>query len=116
MHFGAEIAILLTAYPFFRDYELAEQLCDAAKESMCAEKNPSSWLDCVILHGEQVPTLEQIRSLFQDNLKNIYIGDKKLFYVMTDTRNAKLPYEKQKFLSVGKTLFSEIDFDESKFL
>ena len=57
----AGIAILPTAYPFFRGYELAEQLCDAAKESMRTEKNPSSWLDFAILHGEQAPTLEQIR-------------------------------------------------------
>lgn len=59
----AGIAILPTAYPFFRGYELAEQLCDAAKESMRSEKNSSgsSWLDFAILHGEQAPTLEQIR-------------------------------------------------------
>lgn len=62
----AGVAILPTAYPFFRGYELAEQLCDAAKESMrdYAKKNssaPSSWLDFAILHGEQAPTLEQIR-------------------------------------------------------
>ena len=57
----AGIAILPTAYPFFRGYELAEQLCDAAKESMRSAENNSSWLDFAILHGEQAPTLEQIR-------------------------------------------------------
>jgi len=62
----AGIAILPTAYPFFRGYELAEQLCDAAKKSMrdFAKNNSdekSSWLDYAILHGEQAPTLEQIR-------------------------------------------------------
>lgn len=57
----AGIAILPTAYPFFRGYELAEQLCDAAKESMRNSKTNSSWLDFAILHGEQAPTLEQIR-------------------------------------------------------
>ena len=58
----AGVAILPTAYPFFRGYELAEQLCDAAKKSMrtCAQEK-SSWLDYAILHGEQAPTLEQIR-------------------------------------------------------
>ena len=74
----AGIAILPTKYPFFRGYELAEQLCDSAKKSMrkllppdldskenlSAEDIPhgSSWLDFAILHGEQAPTLEQIRS------------------------------------------------------
>jgi len=57
----AGIAILPTAYPFFRGYELAEQLCDAAKESMRNSKTNSSWLDFAILHGEQASTLEQIR-------------------------------------------------------
>ena len=69
----AGIAILPTKYPFFRGYELAEQLCDSAKKSMrtfARENNwseekiirGSSWLDFAILHGEQAPTLEQIRS------------------------------------------------------
>lgn len=73
----AGIAILKTKYPFFRGYELAEQLCDEAKKSMRkllpkdldskkdlkAEDIPrgSSWLDFAILHGEQAPTLKQIR-------------------------------------------------------
>lgn len=72
----AGIAILPTAYPFFRGYQLAEQLCDSAKSEMRrlqSEKNksgevkdgekiyPSSWLDFAILHGEQSPTLKQIR-------------------------------------------------------
>ena len=61
------IAILKTTYPFFRGYELAEQLCEAAKQRKRKEKqaNPNamgtSWLDFAILHGEQSPTLEQIR-------------------------------------------------------
>ena len=68
----AGIAILPTKYPFFRGYELAEQLCDAAKKSMrelaqsqkdsANDLRGSSWLDFAILHGEQAPTLEQIRS------------------------------------------------------
>lgn len=64
----AGVAILPTNYPFFRGYELAEQLCDAAKKSMRENsvKN-TSWLDFAILHGEQAPTLEQIR-------KNEYSG------------------------------------------
>lgn len=57
----AGIAILPTAYPFFRGYELAEQLCDAAKGSMRNSNTNSSWLDFAILYGEQAPTLAQIR-------------------------------------------------------
>ncbi len=58
------ISILPTAYPFFRGYEIAEQLCSAAKSKMRAmrEEGTSCWLDFAILHGEQPPTLEQIRA------------------------------------------------------
>ena len=58
------ISILPTTYPFFRGYEIAEQLCSAAKSKMRAmrEEGTSCWLDFAILHGEQPPTLEQIRA------------------------------------------------------
>ena len=60
------ITILPTAYPFFRGYELTEELCGAAKKSMRAlQANKgiaqSNWLEFAILHGEQAPTLDQIR-------------------------------------------------------
>ena len=62
----AGIAILKTSYPFYRGYELAEQLCDAAKKKMrgifADTGEGTSWLDFAILHGEQAPTLEQIRA------------------------------------------------------
>ena len=87
----AGIAILPTKYPFFRGYRLAEQLCDSAKKSMrklltddldskenlSAEDIPrgSSWLDFAILHGEQAPTLEQIRATeYRGALGNLHFG------------------------------------------
>ena len=58
----AGIAILNTNYPFFRGYELAEQLCDEAKKKVRGVKpKQECWLDFGILHGEQAPTLDQIR-------------------------------------------------------
>lgn len=57
----AGIAILKTTYPFFRGYQLAEQLCDAAKQKMRA-LGASCWLDFAFLHGEQAPTLAEIRA------------------------------------------------------
>lgn len=59
----AGIAILPASYPFFRGYQLSEQLCSAAKKNSRDSKygNNSCWLDFAILHGEQAPTLEQIR-------------------------------------------------------
>ena len=55
----AGVSIISTTYPFFRGYQIAEELCGKAKEK--ARKNGGSWLDFSILHGEQAPTLAQIR-------------------------------------------------------
>lgn len=62
-HFAscAGIAILPTAYPFFRGYTLAEQACDVAKVPTRKNADNTCWLDFVILHGEQAPELDQIR-------------------------------------------------------
>ena len=79
----AGIAILPTKYPFFRGYELAEQLCDSAKAAMRKLANDdlrgSSWLDFAILHGEQAPTLEQIRTQeYRGALGNLHFGPYRL--------------------------------------
>ena len=66
-HSCAGIAIVPTKYPFFRAYELAEELCGAAKKQARALKGKtsnapgSSWLDFAIIHGEQSSDLERIR-------------------------------------------------------
>lgn len=76
----AGIAILPTAYPFFRGYKLAEQACDAAKvpsrgTNPLQEPEPSCWLDFVILHGEQAPELEQIRQAeYKGHQGNMHFG------------------------------------------
>lgn len=75
----AGIAILPSSYPFFRGYEMAEQLCGAAKKRMrvLQEKRDcdSCWLDFAMLHGEQAPTLEQIRAEeYGGVLGNLHFG------------------------------------------
>jgi len=79
----AGIAILPTKYPFFRGYKLAEQLCDSAKAAMRKLANDdlrgSSWLDFAILHGEQAPTLEQIRAKkYRGALGDLHFGSYRL--------------------------------------
>ncbi|MBE8953019.1 MAG: hypothetical protein SR1Q7_07740 [Quinella sp. 1Q7] len=79
----AGIAILSTKYPFFRGYKLAEQLCDSAKAAMRKLANDdlrgSSWLDFAILHGEQAPTLEQIRAKeYRGALGDLHFGPYRL--------------------------------------
>ncbi len=83
------IAILPTSYPFFRGYELAEQLCGAAKarsredkmdkNGNIDEEKRSSWLDFAILHGEQAPELEQIRRQeYRGQLGDLHFGPYKV--------------------------------------
>ena len=57
----AGIAVIPTSYPFFRGYQMAEQLCDSAKSKMRTynKVSKSCWLDFAFLHGETAPTLEQ---------------------------------------------------------
>jgi hypothetical protein len=72
------VAIMPTAYPFFRGYELAEQLCDEAKKR-CRKEPGTSWLDFAILHGEQAPTLDQIRvQEYVGVLGNLHFGPYKV--------------------------------------
>lgn len=63
----AGVAIVPAKYPFFRAYELAEQLCGAAKEK--SRKDDGSYLDYIILHGEMCSKLEQLR---EQQYKGIY--------------------------------------------
>ena len=57
----AGIAVISTSYPFFRGYQMAEQLCDSAKSKMRTynKVSKSCWLDFAFLHGETAPTLDQ---------------------------------------------------------
>ncbi len=60
--------------------------------------------------SEQIKAESKDGTLFQDNLKKIYIGKDKLFDVLTG--GAKLPYEDTEILSGD---FTEIQFEKSKF-
>jgi hypothetical protein len=116
----AGIAILPTKYPFFRGYELAEQLCDSAKKSMrkllpddldskenlSAEDIPrgSSWLDFAILHGEQAPTLEQIRATeYRGARGNLHFGAYRLC-------NQNAPYKRDRLHNLENLLSCTTQF------
>lgn len=105
----AGIAILPTKYPFFRGYELAEQLCDAAKKSMRAiqDAGVSSWLDFAILHGEQAPTLEQIRSTeYRGARGNLHFGP---YRVCNDTA----PYKRDRLHNLENLLACTTKFPKA---
>ncbi len=57
----AGIAITKTKFPFYRGYELAEQLCSNAKKKRHNEKDDGSWLDFHMAYGGFSGTLKEIR-------------------------------------------------------
>lgn len=84
----AGIAITKTKYPFFRGYELSEELCQQAK-SKSREYGDTSWLDFHIVYGGFVGNLQSIRSRqFNTVNGNLHFGpyridndnDNKSFY------------------------------------
>ena len=97
----AGIAILNASYPFFRGYELAEQMCAKAKEK--ARSKTASWLDFIILHGEQAPTVDQIRKQEYTSVKGgqLHFGP----YIASDTMLSK----KGNLMQVG-------DSEETKYI
>ena len=90
----AGIAVIPTSYPFFRGYEMAEQLCDSAKSKMreynAAHKvKESCWMDFAFLHGETAPTLEQFFANEYSSLTgNMHFGPYRV-YGATDTNATK---------------------------
>lgn len=55
----AGVAVVPAKYPFFRAYELAEQLCDEAKTLSRADDG--SYLDFAVLHGEKYGDIALLR-------------------------------------------------------
>ncbi len=57
----AGVAITKSKYPFYRGYELAEQLCREAKKKAREKEEGSSWLDFHIAQGGLSGTIQEIR-------------------------------------------------------
>lgn len=118
------IALIKTSYPFFRGYEMAEQLCEAAKKASRKEKKQadasgsnaslhSSWLDFAILHGEQAPELSQIRQQeYHGILGNMHFGPYKVFSANSINKNHR--YDIEKLLMGIKKLRSGIGIDSGE--
>lgn len=86
----AGVAILPTKYPFFRGYQLAEQLCDSAKVAS-RNNDHSSWLDFALLHGEQAPDWAEIKeSEYKAVQGNLHFGPYRIAHIEITKSIARL--------------------------
>ena len=112
----AGIVIIPTKYPFFRAYQLAEELCGAAKKESRQDKEGkgSSWLDFAILHGEQEASLEQIRQTEYKGAKgDMHFGP---YYVNGVTVNPKKDEKDIKKLIAGAIALEKMPKNKVKLL
>ena len=69
----AGVAIVPAKYPFFRAYELAEQLCDEAKTLSRADDG--NYLDFAVLHGEKYGDIDLLRKeQYMTNVGKLHYG------------------------------------------
>ncbi|HHY79113.1 MAG TPA: hypothetical protein GX516_01895 [Thermoanaerobacter sp.] len=129
----AGVAIIKTKYPFFRGYNLTEELCQSAKRE--ARKNKgTSWLDFHISYGGFSGTLDEIRkNKYTTQSGQLHFGpylvtsndisnEKNIFHlkqgIKTFKNKEEWPRSKVKefreYLTLGKSASQQF-IDEAKF-
>lgn len=84
----AGVAIVPAKYPFFRAYELAEQLCDEAKT--LSRKDDGNYLDFAILHGEKYGDIKMLRKeQYESANGNLHYGPYNVLGKETDKKSIK---------------------------
>lgn len=84
----AGVAIVPAKYPFFRAYELAEQLCDEAKA--LSRKDDGNYLDFAILHGEKYGDIQMLRKeQYASANGNLHYGPYNVLGDKTDKHSVK---------------------------
>ena len=84
----AGVAIIPAKYPFFRAYELAEQLCDKAKEK--SRKDDGNYLDFAILHGEKYGDIDLLRKeQYESANGNLHYGPYNVLGDENDKKSVK---------------------------
>ncbi|MDO4178148.1 MAG: hypothetical protein Q4D21_03065 [Phascolarctobacterium sp.] len=94
------VAIVHANYPFYRAYELAEQVCAEAKK-LSRGKN-ASLIDFAILHGEAYPELSQLRDHQYKALngeRNLHFGPYYIAGEIDEARTYQKLYELAKKLA-----------------
>lgn len=80
----AGVAIAKTKYPFYRTYQIVEELCTLAKE--CHREEGGSWLDFYIISGTKSGSVQSIREAEdKDHDYQMYFGP----YVLDNPEHEK---------------------------
>ncbi len=83
----AGVAITKTKYPFYRGYQLAEDLCRSAKQK-AKDKKDESWLDFHIAYGGFSGNLSEIRQQhYTVKAGNLCYRPYRIWPIKTDSRN-----------------------------
>lgn len=105
----AGIAIIKSKYPFYRGYELAEELCSSAKKEarryLALYQQPSSWLDFHLAYGGISGSLQEIRD------QQLNVGELRLHY--GPYLVSKIQPEEEKDIRILKAGMRELS-DETK--
>jgi hypothetical protein len=104
---SAGIAITKAKFPFYRGYELAEQLCRSAKVKRKEKELKGSWLDFHIAYGGFSGTLEEIRESHYKAIKGNLLY--RPYYLAQDDG-----YNFDAFVAAAKELLKE--FPQSKIM
>lgn len=103
----AGIAITKAKFPFYRGYELAEQLCHSAKLKRKEKEPKGSWLDFHIAYGGFSGTLAEIRESHYKAIKGNLLY--RPYYLAQDNG-----YNFDAFVAAAKKLLK--DFPQSKIM
>ncbi|MGC9046492.1 MAG: Cas10/Cmr2 second palm domain-containing protein, partial [Thermodesulfovibrio sp.] len=117
----AGIAITKTKYPFYRGYELSEDLCKSAKRKRKDQNDEGSWLDFHLAYGGFSGSLEDIRESHYKapTVKSLVLRPYKIqdFYELLSgvsefkkKDNGKLKFPRSKLMELRQILFKgEVD-------
>mgnify|MGYP000656046821 CR=1 FL=1 len=113
----AGVAITKTKYPFYRGYQLSEELTRSAKDRRKEENNRGSWIDFHLAYGGFSGRLEDIRKMHYKTplldslvLRPYRIGDLdellKGVAELKEKKNGKLKYPRSKIMKLREVLYS----------
>lgn len=115
----AGVSIIKTKYPFYRGYQIAEDLLQSAKNKRKKENDNGSWIDFHLAYGGFSGELEQIREKhYKTHICNLLMRPYKLSDLdellkgvaeFKNKKNGKDNFPRSKIMELRKVLYSSED-------